>query len=135
MPYESESDLKYIDSLSDIPLTGPDAWSDDPSAKLQAAESAESLLESRVNDGDEIPADNVESIHATAANAYASYILLSGVEHPNSAQSGDFYSGSNEDVAEVASEMKNVWEDAVTGITSADADSGDDRDSARASLI
>jgi len=118
MAYDSASDLKYIDGLVAMPLTGPDPF--DKEDKLQAAESAESLLEARVNDGQEIT--TLESLHRTAANAYASYILLSGVEHPNSAQSGDFYSGSNEDVAEVASEMKNIWEDAVAGILEADHD-------------
>lgn len=118
MAYDSASDLKYIDGLVAMPLTAPDPF--DKEDKLQAAESAESLLEARVNDGQEIT--TLESLHRTAANAYASYILLSGVEHPNSAQSGDFYSGSNEDVAEVASEMKNIWEDAVAGILEADHD-------------
>lgn len=122
MAYDSESDLKYISSLGDIPLSGPDAWSNDKDAKLKAAEAAESLLEARVNGGQEI--SSVESIHRTAANAYASYILLSGVEHPNSAQSGDFYSGSNEDVAEVASEMKNIWEDNIAAIQQAEHDEG-----------
>ncbi|GGM64320.1 hypothetical protein J2752_000450 [Halarchaeum rubridurum] len=122
MPYESESDLKYISGLDAIPLTGPDAWSDTPQEKLKAADAAEGLLEARVNSG--LPLDDVESIHRTAATAYASYILLSGVEHPNSARSGDFYSGSNEDVAEVASEMKTIWEDAVQGIINASADEG-----------
>lgn len=118
MAYDSASDLKYIDGLVAMPLTGPDPF--DKEDKLQAAESAESLLEARVNDGQEIT--TLEPLHRTAANAYASYILLSGVEHPNSAQSGDFYSGSNEDVAEAASEMKNIWEDAVAGILEADHD-------------
>jgi len=118
MAYDSASDLKYINGLVAMPLTGPGPF--DKEDKLQAAESAESLLEARVNDGQEIT--TLESLHRTAANAYASYILLSGVEHPNSAQSGDFYSGSNEDVAEVASEMKNIWEDAVAGILEADHD-------------
>lgn len=121
MPYDAESDLKYIDSLDDIPLSGPDPW--EQGEKLKAAESAESLLEARANNGRPITA--VESIHRTAANAYASYILLSGAEHPNAAQSGDFYSGSNEDVAELASEMRNIWQDALTGILEADHDEGD----------
>jgi len=118
MAYDSESDLKYIDGLAAMPLTGPDPFDKDD--KLQAAESAESLLEARANDGRAIT--DPEALHRTAANAYASYILLSGVEHPNSAQSGDFYSGSNEDVAEVASEMKNIWEDSVAAILEADHD-------------
>ena len=111
-------DPKYIDSLDDIPLSGPDPWSDPD--KSGPAQPAACLLEARINDGREIA--DPETIHATAANAYASYILLSGIEHPNSAQSGDFYSGSNEDVAEVASEMKNIWDDTVAAILEADHD-------------
>lgn len=109
-------------SAGAIPLSGPDPW--DLSTKEQKLVEAEALLEGRVNEGSEIEAP--EDIHALAANAYASYILLSGIEHPNDARSGDFYSGSNEDVAEVAAEMRNIWDDAVGTILDADNDESDE---------
>jgi len=109
-------------SVDAVPLSGPDPW--DPSKKEQKLIEAEALLEGRVNEGSAI--DDPEEIHALAANAYASYILLSGIEHPNDARSGDFYSGSNEDVAEVAAEMRNIWDDAVSTILDADNDESDE---------
>lgn len=118
MGYSSPSDVRYINELSDIPLTGPDPW--DETDKLKAVEAAESLLEARANDGEPITA--AEAVHRTAVNAYATYILLTGTEHPNSAQSGDFYNGSGEDQAEVASEMKNIWTDAVEALIAAEDD-------------
>lgn len=118
-------------AIDDVPLSGPDPW-DDPEKEKKILE-AEALLESRVNDGNVI--ENPETIHALAANAYASYILLSGIEHPNAAQAGDFMSGSNEDVAEVASEMKNIWEDAVSSILDAEADESSSTSDVRASLL
>jgi len=127
MGYSQASDLRYIEEVVDIPLTGPDPW--DETDKLSAAEAAESLLEARANDGE--PITDVEAIHRTAANAYATYILLTGVEHPNSAQSGDFYNGSSEDQAEVANEMKNIWEDAVGALIA----SGDDESEGMAEVF
>jgi hypothetical protein len=96
--YDSESDLKYLDSLGDVPLTGPDLWSSDDQAKLDAAETAEEKLEADVNDGEPIAEDT--ALHAKAANAYASYLLFIGPEHPEDALSGQMYGGAGEDTME-----------------------------------
>jgi len=120
MPYDSESDLKYIDSLSAIPLTGPDLWSDETAAKLDAAETAESKLEADVNDGGDI--GGAEALHSKAANAYASYILFIGPEHPADALSGQMYGGAGEDAMEFATEMRNVYQSLRSSILASDQD-------------
>lgn len=126
MAYDQESDLKYIDSLGDIPLTGPDPYSD--SEKLSKAEDAEVQLEADVNDGREIPEDDREHIHAVAANAYASYLLATGPEHPKDATSEVFAGGSGEDLMEFATELKNIYDRTIGSIEAAtDDDPSPDR--------
>jgi len=120
--YDSESDLKYIDSLADIPLTGPEpaSWTKDD--KLEKAESAEEKLEADVYDGRKIP--GAGALHATAANAWASYLLVVGAEHPKNATSEVFAGGSGEDVMEFAQELKNIYHDTVGSIQVSEADEG-----------
>ncbi|MDS0284671.1 hypothetical protein [Haloarcula onubensis] len=122
MPYQDESDLKYIDELADIPLTGPepDSWTTDD--KLEAAESAEEKLEADVYDGRKIP--GAGALHATAANAWASYLLVVGAEHPKDATSEVFAGGSGEDVMEFAHELKNIYHETKGSIQVSDADEG-----------
>lgn len=124
MAYEDESDLKYIDSLGDIPLTGPDLWTDDSDAKLDAAETAEAKLEADVNDGNEI--GEITSLHTKAANAYASYILFIGPEHPEDALSGQLAGGSGDDVMEFATEVHSVYRSLRSSIEDSGADESSD---------
>lgn len=127
MPYDNESDLKYLDSLGDIPLTGPDLWDGDTEAKLDAAETAESKLEADVNDGQVIGEST--DLHAKAANAYASYILFVGPEHPEDALSGQMYGGAGEDTMEFAREVHDIYRSLRSSIETSDADeSSDDAD-------
>ena len=124
MSYDSESDLRYIDTLSDIPLTGPDLWSDDIDAKLDAAETAEQKLEADVNDGRKL--GNASALHAKAANAYASYVLFVGPEHPEDALSGQMYGGAGEDTMEFATELHNIYESLRSSIEDSTADDSSD---------
>jgi hypothetical protein len=124
MPYEDESDLRYIETLTDIPLTGPDLWGDDQDAKLDAAETAESKLEADVNDGRRI--DGATAIHAKAANAYASYLLFIGPEHPEDAFSGQTYGGAGDDTMEFAREVHEVYRSLRSSIETSDVDTSSD---------
>lgn len=127
MAYEKESDLKYIESLDDIPLTGPDLWSGQNQEKLDAAEAAESKLEADVNDGAKI--DDATALHAKAANAYASYVLFIGPNHPEDAQSGQMYGGAGDDTMEFAREVHEIYRSLRSSIETSDADeSSDDSD-------
>ena len=126
MAYDAESDLKYIEELGDIPLTGPDLWADDTEAKLEAAETAEAKLEADVNDGQ--PIGEPRALHAKAANAYASYLLFIGPEHPEDALSGQMYGGSGDDTMEFATEVHDVYRSLRSSIETSDADESSDDD-------
>lgn len=126
MAYDQESDLKYIEALADIPLTGPDPYTD--AEKLGKAEDAEVQLEADINNGETIPEADREHIHAVAANAYASYLLATGPEHPKEATSEVFAGGAGEDLMEFATELKNIYDRTVMSIQgSADDDPDIDR--------
>jgi len=125
MSYDAASDLKYIDSLDEIPLTGPDLWAGDTDAKLDAAATAESKLEADVNDGVVIGAPT--TLHAKAAAAYASYLLFIGPEHPEDALSGQLYGGAGEDTMEFAREVHDVYRSLRSSIEESDADDSSDR--------
>lgn len=110
---------KYIESLGDVPLTGPDPYDD--AEKHRAVRDGESKLEADVNDGTEIPAESVEHIHALAANAYASYILALGPKEPSSVMAGDLADeGSNRTA--FADHLLAIYEDAVKSINAAGGD-------------
>ena len=66
MSYDAASDLKYIDSLDEIPLTGPDLWAGDTDAKLDAAATAESKLEA-LRDAEEAGRDRTGATDAIEA--------------------------------------------------------------------
>lgn len=120
MAYEDESDLKYIDSLDDIPVSGPDPF--DPSDKLKAAEVGESKIEADAFDGDTI--GDAGTLVKEAAAAWASYRLFYGGEAPTSALSGDLVDGSSSDLVEFAREHKSNYNSLLSSIV----DSEDDRD-------
>ena len=124
MSYDAESDLKYIDALDDIPLTGPDLWEGDTEAKLDKAETAESKLEADVNDG--VVIGDPTTLHAKAANAYASYLLFIGPEHPEDALSGQMYGGAGDDTMEFATEVHDVYRSLRSSIETSDADESSD---------
>lgn len=120
MTYSAESDLKYIDGLDDIPVSGPDDFSD--ASKLQAAEVGEAKLEADVNDGVEIDESSVTVLHGEAAAAWASHKLVYGGESPTSALGGNFVDGSNQDIAEFATSHKETYQNLVASIIDSDAD-------------
>lgn len=113
--------LDYID-VDDLPLEGPDPYSKE--RKRTAGEAAEEKLEADVNDGQ--PFDETSTLHEEAIAAWATYRLASGPVHPTDAHSGDFYSGSGDDQAEFAAEMKNIYESDVASILSSEADDSSD---------
>lgn len=124
MSYESESDLKYIGTVGDIPLTGPDLWEGDTETKLEAAATAESKLEADVNDGHVIR--DAGTLHARAAAAYASYLLFIAPEHPEDARSGKMYGGAGDDAMEFAREVHDVYRSLRSSIEESDADESSD---------
>jgi len=124
MPYESESDLKYIDSLSEIPVSGQgfDAtWTDNE--LLVKAETGEAKLESDVNDGD--PINDPERIHSDAAATWATYRLVLGMKAPDSTTRGDSLDEGTERM-NFAEALKDDYYDYVNSITQAGGDEGED---------
>lgn len=122
--YGSESDLKYIETLTEIPLSGPDEFIDEE--KLEAAEFGESKLEADVNSGNRIIDEQVTHLHEKAATAWASYILFSGGESPTSALSGDLVEGSSSDAMEFAREMKSIYKETISSILKTDEEEQSD---------
>jgi hypothetical protein len=118
--YQSVADLRYIDGLDAIPISGPDPFSD--AEKLDAAEVGETKLEADVNDGLELGEDESTVLHSEAAAAWASYKLVYGGEAPESALSGEFVEGANSDLMEFAREHKASYESHVESIIESDAD-------------
>lgn len=116
--YQSESDLKYIDGLEEIPISGPDPFS--TGEKLEAAEFGEAKLEADVNSGEEIAESGVTRLHAKAAAAWASYVLFYGGESPTSALSGELVEGSSSDAMEFAKEHKAVYNSTISSILQTD---------------
>lgn len=124
MSYDSESDLKYIEDLDDIPVSGQgigDTWTTDD--VLDAAESGESKLEADVNDGSVI--DNPEHIHGEAAATWATYRLVLGVKAPDSTTRGDALDEGSERM-DFALQLKEDYYEYVDSITQSENDEGDD---------
>lgn len=120
--YSDESDLKYIDGLAEIPLTGPDAFTKEQ--KLEAAEMGEAKVEADVNVGDTL--DDPTMLHSKAANAWTSYLLFAGGESPSDALSGQVVEGSTSDQMEFATELKSIYESTVSSIRTSEAGEDDD---------
>lgn len=126
MPYSDESDLKYIDSLDEIPVAGdfPDStWSSND--KLSAAEDGESKLEADVNEGQEL--NTTENIHSEAAATWATYKLVLGTKSPDSATRGDAMDEGSERMA-FADRIKEMYNDYIDSIVEAEHDTGTDSD-------
>lgn len=124
MSYDTESDLKYIESLSNIPVTGEgfdSTWS--TSKKLDAAEDGESKLEADVNDGQVI--NSPESIHGYAAATWATYRLVLGMKTPDSATRGDSLDEGGERMS-FADHLKSDYYEYVDSITRASGDESED---------
>jgi hypothetical protein len=87
MPIEDDYEPKYLDSLDDVPISGPDDYS--PSEKRQAIYHAESSLELDVNSGEEIDQSNVVSAHRAAVMNLATHVLTHAAEDPADVTLGD----------------------------------------------
>lgn len=124
MSYTSESELRYIESLNDLPIMGPDLFPD--SEKLAAAAIAETKLEADVNDGVRLGEREVTPLHREAAGAYASYRLFVGPEHPEDINSGQLQGGSGSDTMEFARELKTQYKSHLKSIETSEADTSDD---------
>ncbi len=120
MPYTTEADLKYIDSLDDIPVTGQGIGSNwTEQEKLDAAEDGESKLEADVNEGHEIA--NSEHIHDQAAATWATYRLVLGFKSPESQTRGDSLDEGSERM-DFARQLKEDYYEYVNSITNAQGD-------------
>ena len=112
---------RYL-SVDDVPLTGPDEWSNDE--KLARIEDAEAQLEADVNDGTPIPDSERERIHGLAVNAYATYLLATGPKAPDSMLAGDFQDEGSEREG-YAEHLLRTYKRTKNSILAADEDSSD----------
>lgn len=117
MAYDSADDLKYIDALSDIPVTGQgigSGWTTDE--KLEAAEAGEQKVEGDVNDGQEISTPS--SIHGQAAATWATYQLAVGMKSPDATTRGDSLDEGTERFG-FADRLKQMYDSHINTINQA----------------
>lgn len=91
MPEGEDYVPKYIDSLEDLPISGPDDY--DPPRKRKALFHAESEFQLDVNEGDEISSSNLTDAHSVAVLNLATHILTHAAEEPSDVTLGDMTSG------------------------------------------
>lgn len=112
----SSYDPKYA-TLDDVPVTGPDPWTD--ADKRRALQAGESQLEADVNDGTTI--NSPEHIHAFASAAWANYLLAVGPKSPDSATLGDM-SDEGSGRMDFAHELLAMYNRAIESINQASGD-------------
>lgn len=86
MPVETNYAPKYVD-LEDVPVAGPDNYSD--GAKRKAMFEAEATLELDTNDGMEILDHEITSAHRAAAMNLGTHILTHSAGSPDDITLGD----------------------------------------------
>lgn len=109
-------DPKYIDDLSDVPVAGPDDFPNQE--KQRAVFEAETRLESDVNNGQEIPQQNLTDTHTLAVLLFATYRLQAQIEDPTDVRLGDAHNDGTvrEERASFGSHYKTDYEELVDRI-------------------
>ena len=113
---------KYLDSVEDVPSSGPDPYS--RRAKGRAIRYAEAQLESDINDGNPLDPADVEPIHKEAITFLATYRLAIDPKSPDSATMGDL---ADEGPGRMgyADRLLELYERAITAIGQAEGDAGE----------
>lgn len=113
---------KYV-SLSDVPVQIPDDYSQQQ--KEDALQSAEASLELDLNDGDEIPSNEVVPSMVTAVKHKATCHLAQGAESPDDVTLGDI-DDSGTTMTEYAQAFCDHYDELVDKMLDADilADEG-----------
>ena len=93
MPVETNYAPKYID-LEDVPVAGPDEYSD--GAKRKALFEAEATLELDVNDGMEIEQSELNDAHRAAVMNLGTHILTHSAGSPDDVTLGDMADGGGQ---------------------------------------
>lgn len=91
MSIETDYTPRYVDSLEDLPLSGPDNYSAED--KRKALFNAESSLEVDTNNGKKIPADELTNAHKAAVLNLATHALTHAAGDPADVTIGDMSSG------------------------------------------
>lgn len=119
--------MPYIIDVADVPLTGPDPYSDDQ--KRKQLDNAEGKLEMDVNSGQEFSDGEIGKLHRLAVNAYATYLLAVGPAAPDSALAGHF-ADRGDRAMDFVNELQEIYEQAKEsleeGEEDADLDAGGD---------
>lgn len=118
MPVETDYDPKYI-ALEDIPIAGPDEYSS--TDKRLATFHAESRLELDLNNGKEIPQDEVTDSHQTAVMNLATHVLTHAAEEPSDVTLGDMSDGGGV-VTEYSSRYLEAYESIVEQIRQSESE-------------
>lgn len=113
MPIGEDYSPTYIDSLEDLPVSGPDDYS--PGEKRKALFNAEPEFELDVNEGEEISSDEVTDTHRVAVLNLATHKLTGAAEGPSDVTLGDMADGGGA-INEYSSQFLETYERLVDKI-------------------
>lgn len=113
---------KYLDSVEEVPASGPDPFS--KRDKGRAIRYAEAQLEADVNDGNEFDPAEIESIHQAAIIHLASYRLAIDPKSPDAATMGTMADEGSRRM-DYADRLLQMYERAVQAIAGASGDAGE----------
>ena len=113
---------KYLDSIEDVPASGPDPYSKE--AKGRAIRDAEAMLEANVNDGNEFDPADIEPIHQAAIIYFATYRLAIDPKSPDAATMGSM-SDEGSRRMDYADRLLELYERTVSAITGSSGDAGE----------
>lgn len=122
MSIETEYDPIYVDSLDDIPISGPDNYT--PEQKRKSLFHAETRLELDINSGTEIPSDEVTDSHRIAVMNLATHVLTHAAEDPSDVTLGDMSSGGGT-ITEYSSRYLDEYERIVEQLNESGSGSSD----------
>jgi hypothetical protein len=111
MPIEDSYTPRYVEDLDDVPVTGPDDYSD--SDKRLALYHAEARLELDVNEGKQIDQSNVIEAHRSAAAYLTTHILTHAAEEPSDITLGDMY---RTDTSDYSSHFEDTYLELVENL-------------------
>lgn len=113
---------KYLDSVEDVPSSGPDPYS--RKAKENAIQFAEAKLEADLNDGNEFDYSEIEPIHRNAIVHLATYRLAIDPKSPDAVTMGDM-ADEGAGRMEYADRFLELYEWTVDAIAGAGGDAGE----------
>lgn len=118
MPVDQDYEPRYVGDLSNVPISGPDDYTDEE--KRKALFHAETELELDVNDGEQIATSSVKDIHKLAVMNLATHVLTHAAEEPSDVTLGDMADGGGT-ITEYSSRYGDAYDTLIDKIVSTGA--------------